>query len=153
MYSTFLLLHSYTRWLVLLFGAWAVFRAVSGERTAWTKQDNIAGAAFIGSMHLQLLLGLILYFGLRPFGIQAFQRLGGEVMKNPESRFWGVEHIAMMVIAFICAQVGRSISKKTALTDPAAAHRKALLWFGVALVIVLLMVPWGLWNPARPLFR
>lgn len=153
MYSVLLTLHSWTRWLVLLFGAWAIFRAVTGSRTVWTKQDNAAGAAFVGSMHLQLLVGLILYFGLSPFGMQSFQRLGGEVMKNPESRFWGVEHIATMIIAAVCAQVGRSLSKKAAPDDPAAAHRKALTWFGIALVLVLLMIPWGIWNPTRPLFR
>ena len=152
MYSTLLHLHSWSRWLVLLFGAWAIFRAVTGQRTVWTKADNIAGASFVGSMHLQLLLGLILYFGLSPYGMQAFSQLGGAVMKNPESRFWAVEHIAGMLIAVICAQVGRSLSRKAAPLDPALAHRRALTWFGVALVLVLLLIPWGIWNPARPLF-
>ena len=153
MYSLLLTIHSWSRWLVLLVGAWAIFRAVAGERHSWTKSDNIAGASFVGSMHLQLLVGLILYFGVSPFGMQAFQRLGGEVMKNPESRFWGVEHTVVMLVAVICAQVGRSLSKKAASADPASAHRKALIWFGIALVLVLLMIPWGIWNPARPLFR
>lgn len=153
MYSFILLLHSWSRWLVLIFGAWAIYRAVAGERTIWAKPDNIAGASFVGSMHLQLLLGLILYFSLSPFGLQAFQRAGSAVMKNPESRFWAVEHLVMMLIAVICAQVGRSISKKKALLDAPGAHRTALTWFGVALVLVLLMIPWGIWNPGRPLFR
>jgi hypothetical protein len=156
MYATLLLLHSWTRWLVLIFGAWALFRALTADRSRWTKPDNIAGASFIGSMHLQLLLGLILYFGESPSGIKAFaaaKALGTSVMKDAGARFFAVEHITLMIIAVVCAQVGRSISKKTALSDPAAAHRKALLWFGVALALVLLMIPWGLWNPARPLFR
>ncbi len=153
MYPLILSLHSWSRWLVLLFGAWAIFRAVSGERTAWAKADNIAGASFVGSMHLQLLLGLILYFGLSPFGLAAFKQAGGAIMKDPTSRFWAVEHLVTMLLAVVCAQVGRSLSKKIAPANPAAAHRKALTWFGIALVLVLLMIPWGVWNPGRPLFR
>jgi hypothetical protein len=153
MYTFLLTLHSWTRWLVLLFGVWAIFRAVTGERTIWAKPDNIAGASFVGSMHLQLLVGLILYFGVSPFGMQMMQQMGGAAMKDPSARFWGVEHITTMIIAAVCAQVGRTLSKKAAPHSPADAHRKALVWFGIALVLVLLMIPWGIWNPARPLFR
>ncbi len=153
LYSFLLTLHSWTRWLVLLFGIWAIFRAVTGDRNLWTKPDNIAGASFVGSMHLQLLVGLLLYFVASPFGLQAFQQLGGAVMKDPVSRFWAVEHSVVMVVAAVVAQIGRSLSKKLAPTAPAAAHRKALVWFGVALFLVLLMIPWGIWNPGRPLFH
>lgn len=154
MYTFTLLLHSWTRWLVLIFGLIALFRAIGGlNGRPWTKADNGMGAAFVGSMHLQLLLGVLLYFGLSPWGMQAFQRLGGAVMKNPESRFWGVEHIAAMVLAAAAAQVGRSLSKKLAPTHPHLAHKRAAVWFGIALLLVLLMIPWGVWNPARPLFR
>ncbi|MCC2546735.1 hypothetical protein LJY25_09800 [Hymenobacter sp. BT175] len=153
MYSTVLILHSWTRWLVLLFGLIALFRAFSGwqGRRPFTGADNGMGAAFIGSMHLQMLLGLILYFGLSPFGMKAFETAGGAVMKDPAGRFWGVEHIAAMVLAVIAAQVGRTLSKKAA--DPVVKHKKAFIWFLIALVLVLLMIPWGVWNPARPLFR
>lgn len=151
-YSIVLALHSWTRWLVLIFGLIALFRAIGGRtgNRPWTGADNGMGAAFIGSMHLQLLLGLILYFGLSPFGMKA---MGAGAMKDPTMRFWGVEHISMMVIAVVCAQMGRSLSKRVAATNPLLAHKQASLWFGVALLIVLLMIPWGIWNPARPLFR
>lgn len=150
-YSIFLALHNYSRWLVLGFGLWAVLRAATANRQVWTKADNIAGASFVGSMHLQLLIGLVLYLGLSPWGLQALQRDGGAVMKDPTGRFFAVEHIAGMIVAVICAQVGRSLSKKETLTT--AKHRKALVWFGIALLLVLLMIPWGIWNPARPMVR
>ncbi|SHJ60656.1 hypothetical protein SAMN02745146_3509 [Hymenobacter daecheongensis DSM 21074] len=153
MYSIVLALHSWSRWLVLIFGLIAVFRAFSGwqGRKPFVGADNGMGASFVGSMHLQLLLGLILYFGLSPFGVKAFETAGAAVMKDPIGRFWGVEHIAMMVLAVVAAQVGRTLSKKA--TDPVLKHKKAFTWFVVALVLVLLMIPWGIWNPARPLFR
>lgn len=152
MYQIVLALHSWSRWLVLIFGLIAIFRAFGGwqGRKPYVGADNGMGAAFVGSMHLQLLLGLILYFGLSPFGMKAFEA-GGAVMKDPTGRFWAVEHLVMMVLAVVAAQVGRTLSKKA--TDPVLKHKKAFIWFTVALILVLIMIPWGIWNPARPLFR
>ncbi|UYZ63558.1 hypothetical protein [Hymenobacter weizhouensis] len=153
MYPTVLLLHSWTRWLVVVFGLIALFRAFGGwqGRRPWAGADNGMGAAFVGSMHLQLLLGLLLYFGLSPLGLKAMENGMGAAMKDPQLRFWGVEHIITMVLAVVAAQVGRSLSKRA--TDPVLKHKKAFIWFAIALVLVLLMIPWGIWNPARPLFR
>lgn len=150
MYSTVLLLHSWTRWLVLLFGLIAIFRAFGGwqGRRAWLPADNTMGASFVGSMHLQLLLGLILYL-TGPVGMRSMQIAGA--MKDPALRFFGVEHLVGMLLAVICAQVGRSLSKKA--SDPVLKHKKAFTWFLIALLLVLVMIPWGMWNPARPLFR
>ncbi|MBG8555538.1 hypothetical protein [Hymenobacter guriensis] len=152
MYSTVLLLHSWTRWLVLIFGLIALFRALSGwqGRKPYVGADNGMGAAFVGSMHLQLLLGIILYF-ISPWGAKAFETAGSAVMKDPTGRFFAVEHLVGMLLAVVAAQVGRTLSKKA--TDPVLKHKKAFIWFAVALLLVLLMIPWGIWNPARPLFH
>ncbi|AHJ96916.1 hypothetical protein [Hymenobacter swuensis] len=152
MYQPVLLLHSWTRWLVLIFGLIAIFRAFSGwqGRKPYVGADNGMGAAFVGSMHLQLLLGIILYF-ISPVGVKAFETAGSAVMKDPTSRFFAVEHLVGMLLAVIAAQVGRTLSKKS--TDPVLKHRKAFTWFLIALLLVLLMIPWGIWNPARPLFH
>jgi 1,4-dihydroxy-2-naphthoate octaprenyltransferase len=152
-YSIVLALHSWSRWLVLVFGLIAFFRAFTGwqGRKPYTGADKGMGAAFVGSMHLQLLLGLILYFALSPYGVKAFDSLGGGVMKDANARFFAVEHIVTMILAVVAAQVGRSTSKKA--VDAVLKHKRAAVWFGVALLLVLLMIPWGLWNPERPLFR
>lgn len=150
-YTVFLALHSWGRWLVLGFGLWAIWRALTADKQVWTKADNIAGASFVGSMHLQLLIGLVLYLGLSPWGLHALQTGGAAVMKDRTGRFFAVEHLVGMLLAVVCAQVGRSLSKKQVLIP--ARHQKALVWFGVALVLVLLMIPWGIWNPARPMLR
>ncbi|SET54668.1 hypothetical protein [Hymenobacter actinosclerus] len=152
MYPTLLLIHSWSRWLVLIFGLIAIFRAFSGwqNRRPYLGADNGMAASFVGSMHLQLLLGLILYF-ISPVGAKAFETAGSAVMKDAGSRFFAVEHLVGMLLAVVVAQVGRIVSKKA--VDPVVKHRKAFIWFTVALVIVLLMIPWGIWNPARPMFR
>ena len=153
MYTFVLLFHSWSRWLVVVFGLIAVFRAYAGwqGRKPFTGADNGLDAAFVGSMHLQLLLGLLLYFWLSPYGLKAMQAMGGAAMKDPVTRFWGVEHTTAMILAWALAQIGRSKSKKMA--DAVRRHKTAFVWFGVSLLIVLLMIPWGIWNPYRPLFR
>jgi hypothetical protein len=151
MYQTLLLIHSYTRWLVLVFGLIAVFRAYTGwtGRRPYTGADNGMGASFVGSIHLQLLIGFALYFGISPWGLKGLQTAGA--MQDPTKRFFGLEHVLVMVIAAMLAQVGRSLSKRA--TDATLKHKKAFTYFGIALLLVLLMIPWGIWNPARPLFR
>jgi hypothetical protein len=150
-YSVLLVLHSWSRWLVVVFGLIALYRAYVG----WTGQrrfvgaDNGMGASFVGSMHLQVLLGLGLYFGLSPWGLNAMKQAGA--MKDPTARFFGAEHIAVMLLAAVLAQVGRSLSKKGA--DDTIKHRRAFTYYAIALFLVLLMIPWGIWNPERPLFR
>ena len=151
MYPTLLLIHSWSRWLVLVFGLLALYRAYVGwtGRRPFTGADNGMGASFVGSMHLQVLIGLGLYFGLSPWGLNAMKQAGA--MKDPTARFFGMEHVAVMLLAAVLAQVGRSLSKKAA--DDTLKHKKAFTYFGIALLLVLLMIPWGIWNPYRPLFR
>ena len=147
----FLLLHSWSRWFVVIFGLIAVYRAYVGYsgRRPFLSADNGMSAAFSGFMWLQVIIGLGLYFGLSPYGLNAMKQAGA--MKDPTTRFFGMEHVAVMILAAIVAQVGRVIVKKTA--DDTGKHKKALIYFGIALLLVLLMIPWGIWNPARPLFR
>lgn len=151
MYQVLLFLHSWLRWFVLGAGVLAVFRAYAGwsGRRPFTKGDNALSAAFSGFMWLQVIVGLGLYFGLSPYGLKAMKVAGA--MKDPTTRFFGMEHVVVMILAAILAQVGR-IALKNASTDT-LKHKKALTYFGIALVLVLLMIPWGIWNPARPLFR
>ena len=151
MYSVLLFLHSWLRWLVLGAGLVAVYRAGvgwSGSRP-FGKADNAVGASFVGFILLQVIIGLGLYFGLSPYGLKGMQQPGG--MHDATTRFFGVEHLAVMLLAAVVAQVGRSLSKRR--RDDLARHKTAFIYYGLALLLVLLMIPWGLWNPARPLGR
>lgn len=151
MYQVLLVLHSWSRWFVLGAGLFAVYRAYGGwiGRRPFLGADNGIGASFSGFMWLQVIIGLGLYFGLSPWGLNAMKQAGA--MKDPTKRFFGLEHVVVMILAAVLAQVGRLVIKRTA--DATAKHRKAFLYFGIALVLVLIMIPWGIWNPYRPLFR
>ena len=151
MYQFLLILHSWTRWPVVILGLVAVYRAYVGwtGRRPFAKADNAIGASFSGFMWLQVLIGLGLYFGLSPWGLRGMKTYSAT--HDPTVRFFGMEHITVMILAALLAQVGRIVLKKNPLDTQ--KHKKAFIYFGITLLLVLLMVPWGIWNPSRPLFR
>jgi hypothetical protein len=145
MHDTLLTLHNWTRWPVLILGLVALYRAYVGwtGRKPFAKADNGISAAFSGFLWLQVLIGLGLYFGDGPWGLTGLKAFG---MKNATARFFGMEHPLMMIIAAALAQVGRVAMKKA--SDDALKHKKLFVYFGIALLIILVMIPWGIWNPA-----
>lgn len=152
MYTTFLLLHSWLRWAVLLMGIVAVLRGLSGWNGArpWTPSDNRAGAWFTGMLDLQLLLGLSLYFLLSPITQAALQDFAA-AMRTSGLRFWAVEHVFGMVVAVAFAHVGRARIKR--MVDERRRHRVAAIFFGLALVAVLVSIPWPGLPYGRPFLR
>ena len=147
-----LVVHSLLRWVVLAAGLVAFGRALAGMRArrAWTAGDDRAGQVFVGTLDLQLLIGLVLYFGLSPITRAAIQDFGA-AMGNSMLRFWAVEHILGMVIAVALAHVGRVRVRKT--TDPVRRHKLAAIFFGLALIAILATIPWPGMPAGRPLFR
>jgi hypothetical protein len=152
MYSAVLMFHSLLRWAVLLTGAAAWFRSIAGAtaKRNWVATDDLWGFVFVLSLDLQMVLGLILYFVLSPFTKIAFQNFGA-AMTNPSLRFWAVEHIAGMIIGIALAHVGRVMIRKAA-TD-ARRHRLATIYFGLALVAIVVSIPWPGMPVSRPLLR
>ena len=134
MYTFLLHAHSGLRWLILVAVVIAVLKSLVGlfGGTEYSKFDKIVAVAFVGMMHLQLLIGLILYFIYSPHITYN--------MSDPVSRFWSVEHLALMLFAVAAAQVGRSISKKT--NDAQVKFRFQSIFFGMSLVLMLLGIPW-----------
>lgn len=141
MYATLLTVHNLLRWAVLLGGLYAITKSVLGimHKRDFTKQENLSHALFVGFCHLQLLLGLILYF-ISPVVDQALANGMGAAMKDPASRFVAVEHISSMIIAIVLIQVGRTLSKKQ--TEAMAKHKKAVVFFSIGLILILSRIPW-----------
>lgn len=142
MYATLLTVHNMMRWAVLLGGLYAITKSVLGivNKRDFTKQENLSHAIFVGLCHLQLLLGLILYF-VSPRVSAALSGGMGAAMKDSGNRMLAVEHIATMIIAIVLIQVGRIISKKQ--TDAMAKHKKALVFFGIGMLLILSRIPWA----------
>jgi hypothetical protein len=150
-YAVALTLHSWLRWLVLLTGVVAFARAAAGAsgRKPWKPSDDRAGFWFVTALDAQVLLGLILYVFLSPITHAAFGNLGA-VMKNPNWRFWMVEHVFGMLIGVALAHVGRVRTRKT---DSLRRHKVAAIFFGLALAVILASIPWPGTPNGRPLLR
>jgi len=132
-------IHSINRWAVLIFGLYALTKAVLGliKNQEYTKFHNMAGAMFTGFIHLQLLLGLILYFVRGWYKNLAHM---GEIMGNTTLRFWTIEHLFGMILAAVLIQIGRSKSKKG--NNSRKQHKQALLFFGLGLLLIFATIPW-----------
>ena len=92
MYPAVLTIHSWLRWAALLLGAIATFnafrhRADTAERPRGQRWDW----AFMLAVDLQVLCGLLLYFGLSPFTSAAMSNMGA-ALRDPGLRFWVFTH-------------------------------------------------------------
>jgi uncharacterized membrane protein len=152
MYDFVLLAHSWLRWLVLLAGLVAVVRAVGGVNTRrpWTPLDERSGLWFTSALDLQMLLGLILYGLLSPVTRSGFVDMAA-AMKMPEIRFFLADHPVGMILAVVLAHVGRVRIRKA--NDSESRHKRALVFLGLALALMLLSIPWPFLSAPRPLFR
>ncbi len=143
MYSILLLIHSWLRWAVVIAAAIALFRSFTGwqKQLAFTDSDKKMNAIFMGFLHLQLLLGLTLFF-VSPVVTGALQNMGA-AMKNSDARFWSVEHTTGMLAGIVTAQIGSIKAKKQ------GSHKTAFIWFAIAIALILISIPFA----SRPLFR
>ena len=150
MLTLILLLHSLIRWVAIILGLVAVARAVSGvsSKGGWTDSDAKFGRLFAVSLDVQLLLGLLMYLFFSTITTSAFQNMG-ETMGNSVVRFWVVEHPTMMMAALALAHIGVARARKAA--EPFAKHRTALIFLGVAWLLILVGTPWPFSAAERPL--
>ncbi len=151
-YNITLFLHSWNRWLILVAGIVVIASAIIGlsAKSEYSPFQKKWALIYLSSLHLQLLVGLIMYFFLSPFTAQAMSNFGA-AMKDSVLRFWAVEHAFVNVIAIALAQTGSILVKRK--TDSNSKHKRTLIYTGIALFLILSMVPWGMMGVARPLFR
>lgn len=145
MYKTIQFIHSYWAYLVLLIVFVATLNALAGvfSKRDYTARDlRISLFALIVS-HIQLLIGLILYF-VSPLGTKNISSLGmGEVMKNSEFRLYAVEHPLIMIIAIILLTIGYSRHKKK--LESKKKFNTLAIYYTIACVLMLSRIPWNQW--------
>lgn len=151
MYEPVLLIHSWVRWIVLVFAVLAVAGALMNlvRKAPWSAANDKAAKFLTITADIQLLLGILLFvFGPRWFS--QFLSGPGAAMSNRMIRYWSIEHGFGMIVAIILIHVGRVLIRKR--SDGFAKNRVALITFGLSLLIMIGTTPW-LWNPVRPLLR
>ncbi|MEG9327661.1 hypothetical protein V6B16_06920 [Salinimicrobium catena] len=144
MYSTVFFIHSWWAYLVLLILVIASINSLIGffSKKEYSATDfRIALFTLIVS-HIQLLIGLVLYF-VSPY-LNAFSEGGmGEVMKDSTLRLYLVEHPLMMILAVVFITVGYSKHKKKLTSRP--KFKMLAIFYTLALVFVLSRIPWSAW--------
>ena len=146
MYALSLALHNLLRWAVLLAGLYALFRMLRGlsATATWTPSDRRATVIFTTLLHVQLLIGLIVY-GTSTLTRSAMADMGA-AMRDPAVRWFVAEHPVIMVLAAVVATIGSVMARK-APTDGARFRRGAIA-VAVALALVAYGIPWD-----RPALR
>lgn len=136
--------HSVWRYVVILLLLVAFLNALTGYigKKAYTEGNRKLNVFALISTHIQLLLGLLLYF------MNDWYKVDSSIAVN---RYWKMEHISIMLIAVVLITIGNSRSKKLSL--PVAKHRSIFVFFGIALLLItvaiLMMVKA---DPNRALF-
>jgi hypothetical protein len=133
-------IHSYWSYLVLIFLVLAVANAIMGlsSKKEFSNKDLRLGLFTLIFSHIQLLIGLALYFGN---GYAS--RISGDTMKDGDLRFVIIEHPSIMILAIVLITVGWSKHKKK--TDDKAKFKTFAIFYGIALLLVLTRIPWHLW--------
>src|SRR5204863_385241 len=100
MYTLVLALHSWLRWLALIAGIAATVTALSDRASTAPRRADLWGLALMVTLDMQMLIGLLLYFVLSPFTAEAMRDFGA-AMRNSGLRFFAVEHLTLMLGAFV----------------------------------------------------
>jgi hypothetical protein len=151
MYTAVLFIHSWLRYALLGLGVWLLIACIAGLRSggSWAPSHERLHKQFLAVLDTQLLLGLIMYFFLSPIASAARANMA-IAMKDPQLRFFGVEHLVTMLIAVAVAHVGRVRSKRR---EGRVRYRSTLITQTLWLVLTMIAIPWPGLDIARPLFR
>ena len=145
MYTTVQFLHSYWAYLVVLVVFLATFNSLLGlfgKRDYGAKDFRISLFALIVT-HIQLLIGLVLFF-VSPLGLKSIQNLGmSAVMKDSVARLNAIEHPTVMIIVVILITIGYSKHKKKLVSKP--KFKTLAIFYTLGLILLLSRIPWNQW--------
>lgn len=144
MYSILKNIHSYWAYLVLLVLILCIFNAITGKINGKDFESRDLRLSLFGLIfsHLQLLIGLILYF-VSPWFDQ-WSNLGmGGVMKDAQTRLFLVEHPFTNILAIALITIGWSVQKQQ--SDPSKKFLRIALLYGLGLLLLMSRIPWDTW--------
>ena len=127
---------AYLALLLLLLTVFVALVGLSSKKEFSAKDRKIALFGLIAT-HIQLVVGLILYF-ISPLGSASFGQ-----MKDAALRLTSLEHPLTNIIAIALITIGWSKHKK-AQTSP-AKFKSIAVFYGLGLVLILIRIPWKMW--------
>ncbi|AXG68644.1 hypothetical protein KORDIASMS9_00860 [Kordia sp. SMS9] len=142
MYEAIKTLHSYFAYFVLLMLIVAVANAIIGFTTnkKFTAKDLRISLFALIFTHLQLVVGIILYF----VSVKGFQMIQANGMKlDSASRLLALEHPVVGILAIVFITIGWSKHKKQETAK--RAFGKIAFFYGLGLLLILSRLPWKIW--------
>lgn len=127
---------AYLAILVLVIAIVNSLIGITSKKEFTAKDKKIAMFALIGA-HIQLLVGLILYF-VSPLGKDSFG-----LMSDAALRLTSLEHPLVNIIAIILITIGWSKHKKAATSE--AKFKAITVFYALGFVLILSRIPWSLW--------
>jgi len=124
--------HSGLRWVALILLLLAIVNAFTSS--TYEKKHRLINLFAMVSLHTQLLIGIALLFVSKKVNFDAGW------MKLDIFRFYGMEHMAGMILAIILVTIGHIKSKKG--NTPAEKFKPIKLWYVIGIILILASIPW-----------
>ena len=143
MYNFIQKFHSGWAYLALLILVIAVVNSLIGmsSKKEFTLKDRKIALFALIAIHIQFLVGIILYF-VSPNGLQMIKAVGMGGLTT-ESRLLALEHPLINIIAITLITIGWSKHKK--LLTGESKFKTFAIFYGLALVLILSRIPWKIW--------
>ncbi|MEO0045379.1 MAG: hypothetical protein RL705_570 [Bacteroidota bacterium] len=127
---------AYLALLLLVFAVVNSFMGMSSKKEFTAKDRKIALFGLIAT-HLQLVVGLILYF-VSPLGADSIGQ-----MAESDIRITWLEHPLINIIAIVLITIGWSKHKKVETNS--AKFKSIAVFYGLGLLLILSRIPWKMW--------
>lgn len=131
--------HSGIAYLVLITLVIAVINAFTGlsSKRIFKGSDRKIGLIALIFSHIQIVLGLILYF-TSPKVVEF-----GVAMKDSMLRLYALEHPLINIIGIVLITIGWSKHKK--MTSDKGKFKSFAIYYTIGLVLILSRIPWAEW--------
>ena len=139
MYQFIQKFHSGWAYLALLILVVAVVNALIGKFSGkeFTSKDRKIALFALIAIHIQLLVGLVLYF-VSPLGLESLGQMSDKAL-----RLTSLEHPLINIIAIALITVGWSKHKK--LVSSESKFKTFSIFYSIGLLLILSKIPWNLW--------
>ena len=139
MYTFFKEFHSIWAYFALFLLIITIINSLAGwsAKKQFTVKDRKIALFGLIATHIQLVVGLILYF-VSPLGKAS---LGN--MSDSAVRLTSLEHPLINLIAIVLITIGWSKHKKAATSE--AKFKSITIFYGLGLLLILSRIPWKSW--------
>ena len=138
MYEIIKQIHSGWAYLAFLLLVIAVVNSIIGllSKKEYTAKDKKIGLYALGAIHIQLVIGFIIYF-VSPVGFSGFS------MSDSALRLTSMEHPLINILGIVLMTIGWVKHKK--LTSSESKFKTVAIYYGLRFVLILSRIPWNLW--------